>query len=94
MMQDKKKQGGIGSMIAVKIKPLGKEKMYNRDTKDGSLDDEGLGLNTAAEEILTAFKEGSPQSLAEALSAFIEMYNCSCDKEVDEQDEVLEELEG
>ncbi len=94
-MQDKKKQGGIGSMIAIKIKP-GKEKTYEQDkTEDGAIDENATGLDACSEEIISAVREGDAGALKEALSAFFEMYSVSEGMDAEsEEDQAMSELRG
>lgn len=69
-MMDPKK---TALLILAKKKPAGDDAPPPPDSDSGSDGDDSEGLKSAAEDVLSAVKDGDADALAEALHSFVEM---------------------
>lgn len=79
MMQDKKK--AVSVLIARMKKPS--EEVSKAPEKDGVEQDSSMGLESAADEIMSAVESKNPKALVSALKSFMEM----CDNESPEHEQ-------
>lgn len=83
IMSDKKKPA---MLILAKMKK-GKEEEGPAPMKDGAEQDDSIGMDTAAEELLKAIESKDARALKEALVSLMDMYEARSEAEEDASEE-------
>ena len=88
LLKDDKKK-----MVTTIIGKLGRPEMEKAPEKDGVEQDDSIGLESCADEIIQAVEEKSPKKLVEAMRSMMEMLDEDNDEQENQEEEPQEKPE-